>query len=68
MLGLFRYRYDYYEWEDLIAVSEDVENLIKKFHDINTDDEISCILIEELHKSMQGNEERHYMIKEVELI
>ncbi len=68
MLGLFRYRYDYYEWEDLIAISEDVEKLINKFHDINKDDEISCILIEELHESMQDKEERHYMIKEVELL
>ena len=68
MLGLFEYSYDYYEWEDLIAVSESSDKLIKKFHEVKKDDEVSCVLIEELHEQNQKFEERHYMIKGVELL
>ena len=40
MLGLFKYTYDYHEWEDLIAVSECSEKLIEKFHEVKRDDEM----------------------------
>ncbi len=68
MLGLFRYRYDYYEWEDLIAVSECYKKLMDKFNDVNNDSDILCVVTEDLHNELANQEERHYMIKEVELL
>ena len=68
MLGLFHYTYDYYEWEKLIAISEDRKKLKERWKKEVT---VSPLIGESKHYSMEELHREsglgsHYVIKKVE--
>lgn len=67
MKGLFIYTYDYYEWEDLIAVSESADRL-KERHLEEKKQDYKLATNEDEHNELAHMETYHYMIKDVELV
>lgn len=67
MKGLFIYSYDWYEWEDLICVSNSETKLIEKFTEVAGDGQ-ELVTCESHHSVLRDKEERHYMIKDVEVL
>lgn len=69
MLGLFAYSYDYYEWEYLIAVSEDEGKLIEKGKEL-PEGEYRLLTqgMDEEHNHLRDEEIPHLMIKSVEVL
>jgi hypothetical protein len=63
MFGLFSNTYDYYEWHDLIVVSNSVEKLIDYAleHKMNILDGVE-------QENACKNEQRHFVIEKVEFI
>ena len=66
MYGLFKNSYDYYEWHDLIAVSENIEKLIARHDSIG--DGYPLITDNKKRIKAKNNETYHYVIEEVECI
>ena len=70
MLGLFEYRYDRYEFENIEAVSESKELLKEKFKEImNSDYKDTCQLVgKNDHINLKKFKVNHYYIKEVKYL
>ena len=68
MYGLFNYTYDYYEWEELICVSESVEKLQAKYILIKDSIIDGLVESEEAHCDSQKMEINHCYIKKVEIV
>ena len=66
MSVLFKYSYDYYEWENLIAVSNDINLLEKRY--ASEDQDVPLISYKEEHEHYQDREEGHFSINSVEFI
>lgn len=66
MKGLFKFTYDYYEWEELIAVSKSPEKLCDRFLKEESEHKLTQCKLE--HAQMSDKEEFHYMIADVEYI
>jgi len=69
MLGLFLFTYDYYEWEELIAVSLDEDKLKErhKAYDGLYDDK-ELISLDQHKARAPRDEEPHFVIMPVEYI
>ena len=70
MLGLFEYRYDRYEFENIEAVSESKELLKEKFKEImNSAYKDTCQLVDKNdHINLRNFNVTHYYIKEIEYL
>jgi hypothetical protein len=67
MYGLFYYSYDYYEWQELEAVSPDIEKL-KDYHKKEIDHESYHLVNESDIRIYKDLEKCHYRIQEVKII
>lgn len=70
MKGLFKYEYDYHEWESLIAVSTSFDKLSEHYSKVKKSDPQNYKLVKdcEEHKELEAEEVVHYLIKEVEML
>ena len=70
IFGLFSIGYDYYKWEDIIAVSESVANLkahYKSLADNRNNDPL--ISVKESEEITEGRSEKyHYVITELKRV
>lgn len=66
LYGLFGYTYDWYEWEELVVVSNSKEKLVMYYETYK--DQYSKLVEEQLHKRYQDDGYNHMTIKEVEYI
>lgn len=66
MFGLFKCSYDYYEWRDLVCVSDSVEKL-KAYYGEFIDDYL-LVEDEQEHEKLKNNESSHYYIFPVQNI
>jgi hypothetical protein len=70
MYGLFKYSYDYYEWEDFVCASEDKSKLVK-YAIIKNDDDLEIIDLDENkedHKTLSDSETSHFGIQRIEVL
>lgn len=66
--GLFEYTYDWYEWEQLIVVSRNVEKL-KKYYETYKGEYGKFLLVEESeHKDYAKDQHNHMIIREVQVV
>jgi len=68
LYGLFSYSYDWYEWEDLVVVSDSVDKLKDYYVKHHNGGDEPPLVDECLHEKYAFKEYRHFMIKEVEFI
>jgi|APFre7841882654_1041346.scaffolds.fasta_scaffold32703_3 hypothetical protein len=69
LLGLFLYKYDYYEWEHLQCVSFDRERLVQRYEDNVANRHWTPPLLDwSEHEVAAYREEVHYCICPVELL
>jgi len=61
--GLFAYSYDWYEFEEFVAASKKVEKLEK----LRVGDR-PTVYTEETHNQLGKQQDRHYYIKQLEVI
>jgi hypothetical protein len=64
MLALYRYDYDYYEFEGVVAVSNNKDSLVKYYNDKADKD---CELID-IDKHEQYRDVSHYCIDKINYI
>ena len=70
MYGLFLYTYDYYEWEDFYACSENYDDLVR-YKKENVLDELyhdKPIVGHDEHNELKRKEEAHWRIKPIKQI
>lgn len=67
MYGLFEYSYDYYEWENLICVSDSVDRLKEYYKDKSVLDD-PLVSSDEEHDHLASCEKYHYQINRVLLV
>ena len=67
MYGLFACSYNYYKWEDIICVSEDVDKLINAAIEYITQDHyVNDYTLDVItHEDWESKEKKHFYIKEV---
>ena len=70
MYGLFRMTYDYYEWENLWVVSDDMQKLVERHKDNNEKygDNEPLAVSEEQHKHYALKDRAHYIVRPVEVV
>lgn len=72
MKGLFRYEYDYHEWEILICVGHLEKVLIERgYQELRKEGGWDIVLGSEdfiEHEDLRDRELTHYMVREVEFI
>ena len=66
MKGLFYMSYDYYEWENLICISQDEAKLNQRA--ALDDPKLQVVFSDEESSGLAESEMRHYLIKDVETI
>ena len=66
MKGLFYMSYDYYEWENLICISQDEAKLNQKA--ALDDPKLQVVFSDEESNRLAESELAHYLIKDVETI
>lgn len=66
MKGLFYMTYDYYEWENLICISQDEAKLNQKA--ALDDPKLQVVFSDEESNRLAESELPHYLIKDVETI
>lgn len=64
MYGLFKYIYDYHEWEYLVATSTDKDKLVK-FVGNDPTRYLELTLTKEQHQELSEDESTHYYIYEI---
>ena len=67
LLGLFHRSYDYYEWDDIICVSNVAQKLKDEYEKLDVSD---CypLVDESLHGEFRDREAGHYAITEVKVV
>ncbi len=65
MFGLFKNTYDYYEWHDLVCVSQTKEKLEKHYKEIEPNQHEKPILYGDEQKIAADCERVHYTIEPV---
>lgn len=66
MKGLFYMSYDYYEWENLICISQDEEKLNQRA--ALDDPKLQVVFSGEESSKLAERERPHYLIKDIETI
>ena len=66
MKGLFYMSYDYYEWENLICISQDEAKLNQRA--ALDDPKLQVVFSDEESSKLADSELPHYLIKDIETI
>jgi hypothetical protein len=69
LYGLFFNTYDYYEWHDLVAVSDSAEKLEELYKELTKGERDNERLLNGVFRTPAvDNEEAHYNIEEIKVV